>query len=69
MEISWHLVVKMANLSHRPEKNCSAEMFLTERQLLDKDDLGEWVRARAGSVRALAEGNGGEHHLEGANLI
>lgn len=68
MEISWHLVVKMASLSHIPEKNCT-EMFLTERQLSDKDDLGEWVGARAGSVRALAEGSGGEHHLEGANLI
>lgn len=44
-------------------------MFLTERQLLDKDDLGERVRARTGSVRALAEESGGDHHLEGANLI
>lgn len=69
MEISWHLVVKMANLSHRPEKNCSTEMFLTERQFSDKDDLGEWVRARAGSIRGLAEESGGEHHLEAGNLI
>lgn len=69
MEISWHLVVKMANLSHRPEKNGSTEMFLTERQLLDKDDLGERVRARTGSIRALAEESGGDHCLEGANLI
>lgn len=69
MEISWHLAVKMANLSHRPEKSCSTEMVLTERQLSDEGDLGEWVRARAGSIRALAEGSGGEHHLQGANLI
>lgn len=44
-------------------------MFLTERQFSDKDDLGEWVRARAGSIRGLAEESGGEHHLEAGNLI
>lgn len=58
MEISWHLVVKMANLSHRPEKNCGTEMFLTERRLSDKDDWGSGSELEQGALGLWLKGVG-----------